>query len=322
MEKIISNYDALQAAAEKATKGTWINVGAWVENENDELKDICDCRPNGNEDYEQALLDAAYIALANPDTILRLLREQRASPQENAADVAGAATTARYSLKDIARQCARRSAERHDYLPFDTASERAFKPHAWVLEAMRAAINFDRKMNRAAVSPVMASEHFYAGVCVSLQVITSFYDGVMWADLVRACGVDALLQYAAHIEPQEWELAGFQKYALNELGKAKPEPVALRASQATTPTNAREVGPHGYLHRDGEYFLRKNLKGEWPGALPLYADPIAARAASLTIDQRAMLTQAADFLEQKHSRLADITLRGLLHQSAHSKGGA
>ncbi|WP_175739646.1 ead/Ea22-like family protein [Burkholderia ambifaria] len=77
MENITSNYDALQAAAENATKGIWINVGAWVENEHDDLKDICDCRPNGNEDYEQARRDAAYIALANPDTILRLLLERR-----------------------------------------------------------------------------------------------------------------------------------------------------------------------------------------------------------------------------------------------------
>ncbi|WP_321929412.1 ead/Ea22-like family protein [Burkholderia cenocepacia] len=84
MENITGNYDALQAAAEKATKGSWLNVGAWVENENDDLKDICDCRPNGNEDYEQALRDAAYIALANPDTILRLLLE-RSSAMEAAA---------------------------------------------------------------------------------------------------------------------------------------------------------------------------------------------------------------------------------------------
>ncbi|AOI94818.1 ead/Ea22-like family protein [Burkholderia sp. LA-2-3-30-S1-D2] len=77
MENVTSNYDALHAAAEKATKGNWINVGAWVENESDDLKDICHCRPNGNENYEQALLDAAYIALANPDTILRLLLERR-----------------------------------------------------------------------------------------------------------------------------------------------------------------------------------------------------------------------------------------------------
>ncbi len=84
MENITSNYDALQAAAQKATKGSWINVGAWVENEDDDLKDICDCRPNGNEDYEQATLDAAYIALANPDTILRLLLERSTTPAMDA----------------------------------------------------------------------------------------------------------------------------------------------------------------------------------------------------------------------------------------------
>ncbi|CAG9193304.1 hypothetical protein BGLA2_1080011 [Burkholderia gladioli] len=83
MENITSDYDALQAAAEKATKGNWINVGAWVENERHDLKDICDCRPNGNEDYEQAVLDAAYIALANPNTILRLLFERRATSAIN-----------------------------------------------------------------------------------------------------------------------------------------------------------------------------------------------------------------------------------------------
>lgn len=84
MENITSDYDALQAAAEKATKGNWINVGAWVENERDDLKDICDCRPNGNEDYEQAVLDAAYIALANPNTILRLLLERHTASAINA----------------------------------------------------------------------------------------------------------------------------------------------------------------------------------------------------------------------------------------------
>ncbi|MBR8202108.1 ead/Ea22-like family protein [Burkholderia vietnamiensis] len=91
MENITGNYDALQAAAEKATKGNWINVGAWVENELDDLKDICDCRPNGNEDYEQALLDAAYIALANPDTILRLLLDRGTTSANGSCDLTSAA---------------------------------------------------------------------------------------------------------------------------------------------------------------------------------------------------------------------------------------
>ncbi|MDN7813721.1 hypothetical protein [Burkholderia gladioli] len=40
----------------------------------------------------------------------------------------------------------------------------------------------------------------------------------------------------------------------------------------------------------------------------------AGQVASITIAQRATLAQAADFLEQKHSRLAAVTLRVLLDQ--------
>ncbi|MGV0129538.1 ead/Ea22-like family protein [Burkholderia gladioli] len=203
MENITSDYDALQAAAEKATKGNWINVGAWVENERDDLKDICDCRPNGSEDYEQAVLDAAYIALANPGTILRLLFELRTA--------------------------------------LETAQAKDCKPGGTV---HRSAPNGENSPVKLVRSPVSSAQ---------------LYD----------CSVSA-------------------------------------------PADAGAVVPHGYLTCDGEYFLRGRLKGRWPGALPLYSDPIVAQAASLTVDQRAMLTQAADFLEQKHSRRAAITLRGML----------
>lgn len=103
----------------------------------------------------------------------------------------------------------------------------------------------ERLAERAAVSPATADERavpddgFYAGVCVALQVITGFDNGVMWAELVRACGVEAMLQYAANVEPEEWELAGFEKYARDELRAGKPEPAA-RASQAAAPALARE----------------------------------------------------------------------------------
>lgn len=63
---------------------------------------------------------------------------------------------------------------------------------------------------------------FFAGICVGLQVLTAQDEGVAWGELVRACNVDDLLQYAAHVEPDEWELAGFKKYANLELGKRKP----------------------------------------------------------------------------------------------------
>lgn len=67
---------------------------------------------------------------------------------------------------------------------------------------------------------------FFAGICVALQVLTAQDKGVAWREIVQACDVDKLLQYAAHIESDEWELAGFAKYALAELGREKPAPIA------------------------------------------------------------------------------------------------
>ncbi|WP_208455485.1 hypothetical protein [Burkholderia gladioli] len=97
------------------------------------------------------------------------------------------------------------------------------------------------KRNEPATADERAArdDGFFAGVCVALQVITAFDQGVMWAELVRACGTDELLQYAAHVEPEEWQLAGFEKYAFNELRKKKPK-AGARASQAAAPAEARE----------------------------------------------------------------------------------
>jgi hypothetical protein len=63
---------------------------------------------------------------------------------------------------------------------------------------------------------------FRTGICVALQVITSFDCGVIWAELVRTAGEDAMLKHAALVEPEEWGLAGFSKYAKSELGRRKP----------------------------------------------------------------------------------------------------
>lgn len=67
----------LYNAARKATKGNWIQVGAVVENDNDNLKDICDCRPHANENWKDAENDSAFIAAANPKVVLELIREIR-----------------------------------------------------------------------------------------------------------------------------------------------------------------------------------------------------------------------------------------------------
>ena len=51
-------------------------------------------------------------------------------------------------LLDLAIQCARNAKDPHDYLPCDAQTQREFQPHTWVLDAMRAAIRWDRLMNR------------------------------------------------------------------------------------------------------------------------------------------------------------------------------
>ena len=78
---------------------------------------------------------------------------------------------------------------------------------------------------------------FLQGVCVALQAITAHGDGVIWREIVEAAGVDELLQFAAHIEPEEWELAGFSAFAKAEMGRDKPKKLASPAQPAAMPTN-------------------------------------------------------------------------------------
>lgn len=68
----------------------------------------------------------------------------------------------------------------------------------------------------------MDKDDFSAGICVALTVITGFDQGVIWGELVRCAGVNRMIHYAANVEPNEWELAGFSKYAKSELGRNKP----------------------------------------------------------------------------------------------------
>ncbi|HVR53745.1 MAG TPA: hypothetical protein VMS38_28730 [Pseudorhodoferax sp.] len=63
---------------------------------------------------------------------------------------------------------------------------------------------------------------FSRGVCVALQVVTSMDQAVLWGEIVRACDAEKLVHFAADVEPEEWELAGFAQYAAQELGQNKP----------------------------------------------------------------------------------------------------
>lgn len=101
----------------------------------------------------------------------------------------------------------------HTYLPRTIAETQAFEPHAWVVDAIRDATS-NAETQRAI--------EFRQGICVALQVIAGFDQPVIWAELVTTAGAAAMLRHAAHVEPAEWELAGFQQYARSELRRLKP----------------------------------------------------------------------------------------------------
>lgn len=65
---------------------------------------------------------------------------------------------------------------------------------------------------------------FMSGVCAALATVTAHGDSVIWREIVRSVGIDNALNYAANVNPEDWELAGFSKYAQPELGKDKPLP--------------------------------------------------------------------------------------------------
>lgn len=79
------DYTYLYNLAKKATKGQWHAVGYHVENERDDLPDICRVddvagreNPDENDDHDkQMCIDAEYIAAAQPKQILDMITEIR-----------------------------------------------------------------------------------------------------------------------------------------------------------------------------------------------------------------------------------------------------
>ena len=67
-------------------------------------------------------------------------------------------------------------------------------------------------------------DDFLGGVCVALALVTAHGEATIWREIVRSVGTDSLLNYAANVNPDDWNLAGFGEYAQSELGKGKPDP--------------------------------------------------------------------------------------------------
>jgi hypothetical protein len=65
---------------------------------------------------------------------------------------------------------------------------------------------------------------FLGGVCASLAVVTAHGEATVWREIVRSVGTESLLNYAANVNPEDWDQGGFSKYAQAELGKGKPDP--------------------------------------------------------------------------------------------------
>jgi len=65
---------------------------------------------------------------------------------------------------------------------------------------------------------------FYGGICVALQCISLYDYGSAWAEVVRAVGFENLKHYVTKVEPEEFELTGFKKYAKSEFGKVVHKP--------------------------------------------------------------------------------------------------
>lgn len=69
-------------------------------------------------------------------------------------------------------------------------------------------------------------DYFLKGICVALQCVKDHGDGVLWKEIVHAAGADELFQYAAHTEPEEWNFAGFDVFAYEEMRRKKPKKLA------------------------------------------------------------------------------------------------
>lgn len=155
-----------------------------------------------------------------------------------------------------------------------------------VFERRRADIPYEVYEQVKAVCAVLAArrpvgEHaegdeFLAGVCVALQCVTAQDSGVLWAEIVRAVGVDDLLQYATFIEPAEWDLAGFSTYASTELNRRRPRSKA--AKQAKRPSLQA-------VHHQAALLAEERAHGntiDQRDRCEEVADELSARIASIT----------------------------------------
>lgn len=69
---------------------------------------------------------------------------------------------------------------------------------------------------------------FYGGICVALQHVSLYDYGTCWHDIVNSVGFEDIKKYVTKIEPEEFDLIDFQKYAKSEFGKIVRRPRVLK----------------------------------------------------------------------------------------------
>jgi hypothetical protein len=135
-----------------------------------------------------------------------------------------------------------------------------------------------------------SKDDFLHGICVALSCVVSMDCGVTWAEIVRTAGLEDLLQFAAFVEPEEWELAGFAKYAMAELRRGKPRtrrvapapPVDAASGEPIDAQIERLIeGSDGRWH-DGEFRIDGQ---DLTKLLRAAAAPVASRAGSEPVAQ-------------------------------------
>lgn len=186
-----------------------------------------------------------------------------------------------------------------------TADQDALVTALEVFERRRADIPYEVYEQVKAVCAVLAArqpvgEHaegdeFLAGVCVALQCVTAQDSGVLWAEIVRAVGVDDLLQYATFIEPEEWDLAGFSTYASIELGRRKPRSKASK--QAKRPP-AQAVD----LAQEPMFYIQDTR--QFVGNCPVWWGPNGSGYVT-RLDEAGRYTEQ-EAVKQNHCRETDI----------------
>jgi hypothetical protein len=174
-------------------------------------------------------------------------------------------------------ECKRLSVESNYAIP--ASSFMAQRVVAWARQQQSTELD---ALRGVAVAVSESEDGFMSGVCAALATVTAHGDSVIWREIVRSVGIDNALNYAANVNPEDWELAGFSKYAQPELGKDKPPPApqagevqpphptyldAIRLAQGCHDYQGGHSGQQGEAFQDGVgtvvTVLKRAAVGPW-----------------------------------------------------------